>query len=71
MTPAAPEPITTQPEPENGDWQRLQLAKSKTTRLRDTTVVFYGVTESEGDRASQRQLDIRKVQEIIPYTLND
>ncbi len=67
-TPAASEPSTTQPEPENGDWQRPQLAKSKTMRLRETAVVFYGVTESEGARATQKQFDTRKVQEISPHT---
>ncbi len=32
---------------------------------------LYGVTESEGNCASQKQPDILKVQEVIPYTLND
>ncbi len=70
-TPAAPEVSTSQPEPQSGDWQRPRQEKSKTMQLRETTVVFYGVTESEGDHTAQKQLDILKVQEIIPHALND
>ncbi len=40
-------------------------------QLRETSIVFYGVTESEGVRTPQKQLDILKVQDIIPHILND
>ncbi len=70
-TPAAPEASTSKLEPQSGDWQRPRQEKSKTMHLRKTTVVFYGVTESEGDRTAQKQLDVLKVHEIIPHTLND
>ncbi len=39
-TSAAPKAIRMQPEPENGDKQRPQQAKSKTSRLNENTVIF-------------------------------